>query len=180
MTSAPATHDPAPPIAGYDKLGERDLIRELRQHSQADLDRIDGYERAHRAREPVLDKLRYLRGPQPLSGYDDMDVAAVLAELPEAGLPTLNAVRSYETKFRHRPEVLDGVARQREGRNPGRGRAEEPVAPAPSSPATRRIRAAGVNIGITGLLIVAVVLAIASVFVGFFVVLSVVAPNASL
>jgi hypothetical protein len=169
----------APPITDYDKLAEHDLIRALREHSQADLDRIDGYERAHRAREPVLAKLRYLRGPQPLAGYDDMDADAVLAALPEAELPTLHAVRSYEGKFRRRTEVLEGVARLREGRAPGRDRAEEQSAAPPSS-GGGRIRALGTTVGVTALIVVAVALALASLFVGFFVVLSVVAPNASL
>lgn len=179
MTSAAATADLAAPIDGYDRIGERDLIRDLRQHSQADLDRIDGYERAHRGRDPVLDKLRYLRGPQPLSGYDDMDADAVLAALPEAELPTLLAVRSYEAKLRRRPEVLEGVARLRERRIPGRDRAEEPP-PAPPATGGGRIRAVATSIGVTGVMVVAVALAIVSLFVAFFVVLAVVAPNASL
>src|SRR3954454_20285278 len=177
---APTTqHDTAPAISGYDGLADRDLIRGLRQHSQAELDGIDAYERSHRARGPVLDKLRYLRGPQPLEGYDDMPAEEVLAALVDADLPTLHAVRGYESKLRAREDVLAGVNRLRERRRPTHASDAQNGDPAPARPASsHRIRDGAVSLGVAGLVVVAVVLAIISLLVGVIVVLSVVAPNA--
>jgi hypothetical protein len=108
-----ATHDDRPPIQGYDDLKVRPLFAQLRLQSQADLARIDVYERAHQARPPVLNKLRYLRAEEPIEGYDSLDSDQILAALAGADTKKLTAVRGYEVKLRDRAEVLSGLVRLR-------------------------------------------------------------------
>jgi hypothetical protein len=62
-------------------------------------------------REPVLDKLRWMRGREPLPGYDALDVKQIVAGLEDADLGTLWKVRAYERKFANRPAVLEAVVR---------------------------------------------------------------------
>jgi hypothetical protein len=98
------------PIPGYDRIGDKDLIAELSKHSQVELTAIETYERSHKERVPVFDKLRYLRGQEPLQGYDALGVKEILAGLEGADSETLQTTREYESKFKHRPDVLDEVA----------------------------------------------------------------------
>jgi hypothetical protein len=58
----------------------------------------------------VFDKLRYLRGQEPLQGYDALSVQEILAGLEGADSETLQTTRVYERKFQKRPDVLDEVA----------------------------------------------------------------------
>ena len=83
----------------------------LSDHSQVELEAVDGYERSHKDREPVLDKLRYMRGREPLPGYDALDVEEILGALEKADLATIKRVRAYERKFANRPAVLEEVVR---------------------------------------------------------------------
>jgi len=105
--------EPQLPFAGYDRLGSRQVIDGLHGHSQVELEAIEGYERTHQDREPVLDKLRWMRGPEPLPGYDALSVEAIMAALGAADLTTIKKVRSYERKFANRPDVLEEVVRAR-------------------------------------------------------------------
>ena len=59
---------------------------------------------------PVFDKLRYLRGQEPLQDYDALGVKEILAGLEGADSKTLQTTRVYERKFQNRPDVLDEVA----------------------------------------------------------------------
>jgi hypothetical protein len=117
MAAAPATASPIPadeaqiPFAGYDRLDASKVIRVLSDHSQVELEAAESYERSHKGREKVLNKLRYLRGSEPFPGYDALSVEEILAALEEADLATITKVRGYERRFGHRPRVLDEVAR---------------------------------------------------------------------
>lgn len=53
---APAT---PPPFDGYDRLDASDVVAKLEHLPQDELREIDAYERAHQARPPVLNMLRY-------------------------------------------------------------------------------------------------------------------------
>jgi hypothetical protein len=106
------------PIPGYDRIGDKDLIAELSKHSQAELAAIETYERSHKERVPVFDKLRYLRGQEPIQGYDALSVKEILAGLEGADSETLQTTRVYERKFQHRPDVLDEVATALRKRRP--------------------------------------------------------------
>ena len=92
-------------------MAEKDMLSGLKGRTQAELEEIETEERANGARPEVLAKLRYLRGPQPLEGYDDMESEQVVAAIEGANAETLRLVREYERKFRRRIEVLDAVER---------------------------------------------------------------------
>jgi hypothetical protein len=98
------------PLPGYDRIKGKDLIAELSKHSQAELAAIETYERSHKERLAVFDKLRYLRGPEPLQDYDALSVEQILAGLEGADMGTLQRTRLYERKFQRRPDVLENVA----------------------------------------------------------------------
>jgi hypothetical protein len=72
---------------------------------------VETYERAHAARPVVLDKLRYMRGSEPLQGYDAPTTEQIAKALAGADAETVKAVRVYERKFQHRQPVLDEAAR---------------------------------------------------------------------
>ena len=99
-----------PPIDGYDGLDDRQVMKQLADHTQVELEAIEGYERSHEDRQSVLDKLRYMRGREPLPSYDELDSSEIVAALEDADLPAIRRVRGYERKFGNRPDVLEAVA----------------------------------------------------------------------
>ena len=115
------------PFAGYDRLDNREVIDELPDHSQLELEAIETYERSHQSRETVLDKLRYMRGSEPLPGYDALNVDEIVTALREADPATIKKVRCYERKFANRPGVLEEVVRVHHRRL-----ASQPASPAPA------------------------------------------------
>jgi hypothetical protein len=115
------------PFAGYDRLGDRQVIGVLSDHSQVELEAVEGYERSHEGREAVLNKLRYMRGREPFPGYDALSVEEIVAALGEADLATIKKVRGYERKFGNRARVLEEVVRVHRAR-----RATEPASAAPA------------------------------------------------
>ena len=100
-----------PPIPGYDKLDHRQIGARLGGLSQVELAEVEAYERSHLERREVLDKLRYMRTTEPLPGYDELDAEQIREALAGADAETVKAVRDYERKFRHRPEVMEEAAR---------------------------------------------------------------------
>jgi hypothetical protein len=124
--TADAPAETTPPFDGYDRLNDKQVIGELPKHSQVELEAVEGYERSHRNRLTVLDKLRYMRGSEPLPGYDEMSVREINAALESADMETINRVRGYERKFAKRPDVLEEVDRVRH--------AHRATNPAPAAP----------------------------------------------
>ena len=59
----------------------------------------------------MLDRLRWLRGNEPLPGYDALDSDEIVRALAVADAATVQAVRSYERHHRNRREVLAEAAR---------------------------------------------------------------------
>ena len=116
-----------PPFAGYDRLNARQVKDGLSGHSQIELEAVESYERSHEAREGVLNKLRYLRGSEPVAGYDALSVEEILAVVRDADLETITRVRGYERKFANRRRVLDEVGRFHRER-----RALQPASAAPA------------------------------------------------
>jgi hypothetical protein len=114
------------PFAGYDDLDAKQVKKGLSDHSQVELEAAESHERSHKDRKSVLDKLRYMRGREPLPGYDALGVEEIVAALEEADLATIKKVRDYERKFANRPDVLEEVVRVHRER-----RAAEPESPAP-------------------------------------------------
>lgn len=119
--------DARPPYADYDRLDKRELMDGLSDHSQIELEAAESYEQSHKNREPVLTKLRYMRGSEPLPGYDALSVEEIVAALEDADLATIRKVRAYERKFGNRPDVLEEVVRVYHG-----WRASQPRSAAPS------------------------------------------------
>jgi hypothetical protein len=115
------------PFAGYDQLDTRKVVTGLSDHSQVELEAVEKYERSHKGREAVLDKLRYMRQGEPLPGYDALSAEEILAALEEADLDTIKNVRAYERKFAGRREVLEAVVRVHK-----RGRAARPAVAVPA------------------------------------------------
>jgi hypothetical protein len=89
----------------FARLGERDAVQELVKFNQAELAVIEDFERSHRARKSVLDKLYYLRQPEPLPDYDSLEPAAISSALEGAPVETVKAVRDYERKHQNRTTV---------------------------------------------------------------------------
>ncbi len=126
------------PFDGYDRLDARQVIDGLCDHTQIELEAVESYERSHQDRQPVVDKLRYMRGSEPLPGYDALNVEEIVTALREADPATIKKVRCYERKFANRPTVLEEVVRLHHRRL-----ASQPASPAPayqpmSATSTRR------------------------------------------
>jgi hypothetical protein len=113
--------------SGYDRLDAKQVTLGLRDRSQAELEEVEGYERSHQNRKPVLDKLRYMRQPEPLPGYDAMPLDELLAAIESTDMATVKKVRGYERKFANRAEVIETVARVHHARQ-----AETPATPTPA------------------------------------------------
>lgn len=99
------------PFDGFDRLDPKQVADALSGHSQIELEAIESYERSHKNRVPVLDKLRYMRGREPLAGYDALSTDEILTAIKAADLATVKKVRGYERKFRNRRGVTDEVVR---------------------------------------------------------------------
>jgi hypothetical protein len=109
LSDSPDEHEL--PISGFDRLKDKEIAGRLSQLSQLELATIESHERAHRARPVVLDKLRYMRGSEPLPEYDALTTEQIVEALAGADAEMVKAVRDYERKFRHRQAVLDETAR---------------------------------------------------------------------
>jgi predicted ArsR family transcriptional regulator len=99
------------PIPGYDRLKDKEVTEHLSQLSQVELAAVETYERSHRGRPAVLDKLRYMRTSEPLPGYDALSPEQIVKALAGADAETVKAVRDYERKFGRRQQVLAEAAR---------------------------------------------------------------------
>ena len=67
------------PIPGYSQLKGKEISDQLSQLSQVELATVETYERAHGNRSAVLEKLRYMRGTEPLPGYDELTPEQIAA-----------------------------------------------------------------------------------------------------
>jgi hypothetical protein len=99
------------PISGYSELKGKQISDQLSELSQVELATVETYERAHGNRSAVLEKLRYMRGAEPLPGYDELTTEQIAAALTDANAKTVRAVRDYERKFGRRRAVLDEATR---------------------------------------------------------------------
>jgi hypothetical protein len=99
------------PISGYDRLDDKQVGAQLAQLSQVELAAVETYERSHKERPEVLEKLRYMRSTEPLPGYDTLSPEQIANALAGADAETVKAVRDYERKFGHRKQVMDEAAR---------------------------------------------------------------------
>jgi hypothetical protein len=98
------------PIDSYEELDDHELIARLSDLSQLELTAIEAHESSHRSRPKVLNRLRWLRGSEPLPGYDALDSGEIIRGLADADAATVKAVRSYESHHRARRDVLAKAA----------------------------------------------------------------------
>jgi hypothetical protein len=112
-SAPPSDQTAGPPISGYDRLDMKKLIGDLRGRPQHELAAIAAYEESHANRNQVMEKLRYLRGPEPIENYDRLSVEEITAALMDGDLELSNRVRVYERRLRSRGPVLEAVARVR-------------------------------------------------------------------
>jgi hypothetical protein len=99
------------PFAGYDKLDHKEVGARLHNLSQVELTAVETYERSHKNRPEVLTRLRYMHTSEPLPGYDALTTEQIAKALADADAETVKAVRDYERKFAHRPQVMEEAAR---------------------------------------------------------------------
>lgn len=99
------------PFPGYDKLDHKALGARFPELSQVELAAVETYERSHKNRPEVLDKLRYMHTSEPLPGYDALSPEQIAEALAGADAETVKAVRDYERKFGGRPQVIEAAAR---------------------------------------------------------------------
>jgi hypothetical protein len=99
------------PFPDYDKLDDKQIGARLDELSQVELAAVESYERSHKDRPEVLDKLRYMLTSEPLPGYDALSPEQIAEALAGADAETVRAVRDYERKFGERPQVMEAAAR---------------------------------------------------------------------
>jgi hypothetical protein len=103
-----------PRIANYDEQTADQVTQRLRTLSQADLAKLEAYERDGQARSTVLDAIASLREREPWSGYDDMEVEEVNAALRERDGDAAGRVLEYERRHKGRSTVIKYAERRRE------------------------------------------------------------------
>jgi ferritin-like metal-binding protein YciE len=101
------------PIAGYDRLNAGQAVSRLTDLTQRELQTIGEYERAHRNRRSVLERIAALQGPEPFDGYDTLSEAEAIERLRVADEATVERIRDYESRHRRRVAVLEAAQRVR-------------------------------------------------------------------
>ena len=93
-------------MARYDDLEAEQVLEHLGGLSQEALLKLGDYERAHRGRDEVLDRIAALTGDEPWPGYDEQTVPALQASFDDASRERLNTVITYERAHKNRADVL--------------------------------------------------------------------------
>jgi ferritin-like metal-binding protein YciE len=99
-------------IARYDTLTVEEVNGRLADLSQADLAKIDSYERRHQDRSTILGRVGTLRGSEPWPGYDELTVTEVQTVLAEGDDKLAAQTRSYERAHKNRAGVLKAAERE--------------------------------------------------------------------
>ena len=94
---------------GYDSLTAAEVVEKLPRFSQRDLREVDTYEKAHQARQTVLQRIESLREPEPVAGYDELTVPEVQAQLTAGDGARATSVRDYERSHKKRDGVLQAA-----------------------------------------------------------------------
>ena len=58
----------------------------------------------------MLNKLRYMRTPEPVADYDALEPTEIVRLLEQADSAGIRAIRDYEGKFRGRRQVMNAAA----------------------------------------------------------------------
>jgi hypothetical protein len=96
----------------YEALTAAEIVEQLPQLSQRELGEVETYEKAHQARQTVLDKTASLRGQEPLPGYDELNVQEIHKHLVEGNVELATRVRDYERPRKNRDGVLNAANAQ--------------------------------------------------------------------
>lgn len=94
---------------GYDSLTAAEVIEKLPRFSQRDLREVDTYEKAHQARQTVLQRIESLREAEPVAGYDELTVPEVQEQLTAGDEARATSVRDYERSHKKRDGVLNAA-----------------------------------------------------------------------
>jgi hypothetical protein len=95
---------------GYDSLTAAEIIEKLPQFSQLELREVELHEKAHQARQTILQRLETLRGAQPWAGYDELTVPDIETRIAAGDNDLAARVRDYERLHKGREGVLGAVA----------------------------------------------------------------------
>ena len=99
-------------IPNYDSLSADDVLGKLSELSQADLAKVNAYERKNQNRSTITSRIDSLRGDEPWTGYDELSVEEVRAVLVDADEQRTKEVRVYEAKHKARAGVIGAAERQ--------------------------------------------------------------------
>ncbi|MFE9446318.1 hypothetical protein ACFYO2_47220 [Streptomyces sp. NPDC006602] len=97
------------PIPRFSQLSVEEILQQLRPLSQSDLTVIEGYERTHSNRPPVLDTIEQLRGSEPWGGYDTMNPDKITTQLQNVPSSVARQVLEYERRHSQRQEVISAA-----------------------------------------------------------------------
>jgi hypothetical protein len=100
------------PIARYDELTATEVTGKLAELSQVQLAEVATYERKKDNRATVLSRIDALRGDEPWTGYDELNVEQVRAALADADDERAAKVRAYEKAHKNRAGVLTAAERE--------------------------------------------------------------------
>jgi len=125
-----------PAIANYDDHTAGELTQRLRKLSQSDLAELEAYEKQGQGRTTVLDTIAALRGDEPWSGYDDMEVEEVNDALKQRDGETAGRVLDYERHHKERKTIIEFAKTSRQA-----SKGSSASAPAPRSGVKRESRA---------------------------------------
>ena len=103
-----------PTIPNYDAQTADEVTRRLRKLSQADLAKLESYERKGQSRTTVLARIAALRGEAPWSGYDDMEAEEVNDALKNRDGESARAVLDYERQHKARTTIIEFAERKRD------------------------------------------------------------------
>jgi hypothetical protein len=105
--------DTEPAIANYDDHTAEEIRQRLRKLSQADLSKLEAHEKQGQGRSTVLETIAALRGDEPWSGYDDMEVEEVNGTLKQRDGDTAGRVLDYERRHKARKTIIEFATARR-------------------------------------------------------------------
>ena len=100
------------PIARYDSLNADEIVKRLPELSQAELAKVEVYERKQDNRATVVERIAALRADEPWSGYDEQNVDELRKRLSGADASRARAAREYERAHKNRTSVIEATERE--------------------------------------------------------------------
>jgi hypothetical protein len=104
----------APAIANYDDHTADEIMQRVRRLSQSELAELEAYEKQGQGRRTVLETIAALRGNEPWSGYDDMEVEEVKDGLKRQDGDTAARVLDYERRHKGRKTIIEFASARRQ------------------------------------------------------------------